>query len=125
MREAISTADAPGAVGPYSQAIRAGGFVFCSGQVALRPDGTLVEGDVTVQTHQIMKNIAAVLAAAGLDYCDIVKTTIFLRTMDAFKAVNEAYGSYFEAAPPARSTVAVLGLPLNVDVEIEVTALAR
>lgn len=122
-REAISTAGAPGAIGPYSQAIRASGqFLFCSGQIALTPGGELVQGDVKAQTEQCMKNIQAVLSEAGASFGHIVKTTIFLSDMGHFAAVNEVYGSYFESAPPARSTVAVAGLPKNVDVEIEVIA---
>lgn len=122
-REAISTAGAPGAIGPYSQAIKASGqFLFCSGQIALTPSGELVQGDAKVQTEQCMKNIQAVLSEAGASFAHIVKTTIFLSDMGHFAAVNEVYGSYFESAPPARSTVAVAGLPKNVDVEIEVIA---
>ncbi len=123
-REVHSTPNAPAAIGPYSQAIRAEGrFLFCSGQVALRPDGTLVEGDVREQTHQVMVNIRSVLESAGLGFTNIIKTTIFLSTMDHFATVNEVYGAFFESDPPARSTVAVAGLPKNVDVEIEVIAI--
>lgn len=122
-REPISTNAAPGAIGPYSQAIRANGsFLFCSGQIPLTADGQLVTGDIREQTHQVMKNIAAVLDAAGLTLANVVKTTILLSTMDNFQAVNEVYGSYFESEPPARSTFAAAGLPRNVDVEIEVVA---
>lgn len=122
-REPISTNAAPGAIGPYSQAIRANGsFLFCSGQIPLTADGQLVTGDIREQTHQVMKNIAAVLEAAGLTLANVVKTTILLSTMDNFQAVNEVYGSYFESEPPARSTFAAAGLPRNVDVEIEVIA---
>lgn len=90
-----------------------------SGQVALKPDGTLVEGDVREQTTQVMANMSAVLESAGLSFRNLVKTTIFLSSMDHFAAVNEVYGSVFEGEPPARSTVAVVGLPKGVDVEIE------
>jgi len=122
-REPISTPNAPGAIGPYSQAIRAtGGFVFCSGQIPLLPNGELVTGDVKEQTTQVMKNITAVLEEAGLTLANVVKTTIFLSSMSHFAAVNEVYGSYFTSEPPARSTVAVAGLPRSVDVEIEVLA---
>jgi len=122
-REALSTANAPAAIGPYSQAIRAEGrFLFCSGQIPLTPSGDLVTGDVKDQAQQCMKNVSAVLSEAGLSFSNIVKTTIFLSSMDHFAAVNEVYGSFFEGVPPARSTVAAAGLPKNVDVEIEVIA---
>lgn len=123
VRESISTANAPGAIGPYSQAIRAkGNFVFLSGQVGLTPAGEVVKGDVKLQTTQSMSNLRAVLEAAELTFANVVKTTIFLSSMDHFAAVNEAYGAYFESDPPARSTVAVAGLPRGVDVEIEMIA---
>lgn len=119
-REVHSTPNAPAAIGPYSQAVKASGsFFFMSGQVALKPDGTLVEGDVREQTTQVMANMNAVLESAGLSFRNLVKTTIFLSSMDHFAAVNEVYGSVFEGEPPARSTVAVVGLPKGVDVEIE------
>lgn len=122
-REPLSTNAAPGAIGPYSQAIKASGnFLFCSGQIPLTPDGQLVTGDVAEQTKQVMKNIEGVLTAAGLDFGNIVKTTIYLSSMSHFVTVNEIYGAYFNDEPPARSTVAVAGLPRNVDVEIEVLA---
>jgi 2-iminobutanoate/2-iminopropanoate deaminase len=123
VREPIATTDAPSAIGPYSQAIRASGnFLFCSGQVSLKPDGELVTGDVQQQAHQCLANLKAVLGAAGLTMDHIVKTTIFLSSMDHFAAVNEVYGGYFSGHPPARSTIAVAGLPKNVDVEIEAIA---
>lgn len=115
-----STDRAPAAIGPYSQAVEANGFVFCSGQIPLTPDGDLVSGDIQAQTRQVMANIDGLLGSLGLGFGDIVKTTIFLSSMDHFGAVNEIYGSHFPDAPPARSTVAVAGLPKNVDVEIEV-----
>jgi 2-iminobutanoate/2-iminopropanoate deaminase len=119
-REAISTTNAPGAIGPYSQAVKAeGSFLFLSGQIPLTPGGELVRGTIAEQTTQCMKNIEAVMEAAGLTFGNIVKTTIFLSSMDHFAAVNEVYGSFFGEAPPARSTVAVAGLPRGVDVEIE------
>jgi 2-iminobutanoate/2-iminopropanoate deaminase len=122
-REPISTVDAPAAIGPYSQAIRAEGrFLFLSGQVPLKPNGELVTGDVRAQTAQAVANVKAVLAAAGLTPDDIVKTTIFLSSMDHFGAMNEVYGAMFSGPPPARSTVAVAGLPKGADVEIEAVA---
>jgi 2-iminobutanoate/2-iminopropanoate deaminase len=123
IRETISTPSAPAAIGPYSQAIRAEGrILFLSGQIPLTPSGVVVKGDIKVQTERVMQNIKGVLDAAGLNFSNIVKTTIYLSSMDHFAAVNEVYGSYFESEPPARSTVAVAGLPRGVDVEIETTA---
>jgi len=123
-REPLSTNAAPGAIGPYSQAIRASGnLLFCSGQIPLTAGGELVGGDVKEQTHQVLKNLSAVLEAAGLTLGNVVKTTIFLSSMDHFASVNEVYGTYFTNEPPARSTVAVAGLPRNVDVEIEAIAI--
>lgn len=122
-REVHSTPNAPAAIGPYSQAIRASGrMLFMSGQIPLRPDGTLVEGDLKIQTAQVMENMRNVLESAGLTFQNVVKTTIFLSSMDHFGAVNEVYGAAFAGEPPARSTVAVAGLPKNVDVEIEAIA---
>jgi len=122
-RDVVSTDHAPGAIGPYSQAIKAtGSFLFCSGQIALTPAGGLVHGDVKDQAQQCMANIEGVLTEAGLSFANIVKTTIFLSSMDHFAATNEVYGSYFTSDPPARSTVAVAGLPRGVDIEIEVVA---
>ena len=122
-REPLSTPDAPAAIGPYSQAIRAEGrFLFLSGQVPLKPNGELVTGDIRLQTEQAVANIKAVLGAAGLTPANIVKTTIFLSSMDYFAAMNEVYGAMFATEPPARSTVAVSGLPKGADVEIEVVA---
>ena len=122
-RETHSTPNAPSAIGPYSQAVRASGsFLFCSGQISLTPEGTLVEGDVRAQTEQVMKNIGGLLESAGLGFDNIAKTTIFMSSMDNFTTVNEVYSSYVGESPPARSTVAVAGLPKNVDVEIEVVA---
>ncbi len=123
LREAISTNHAPGAIGPYSQAIRAEGrFVFLSGQIPLTPGGELVQGDIATQATQCMTNLKGVIEAAGLTMDNIVKTTIFLSSMDHFAAVNEVYGSFFGETPPARATVAVAGLPKAVDVEIEAIA---
>jgi 2-iminobutanoate/2-iminopropanoate deaminase len=122
-RETLQTENAPGAIGPYSQAVRASGnFLFCSGQIPLKLDGSLVQGSITGQTEQVMENIRGLLQAAGLDFGSVVKTTIFLSSMDHFADVNKVYGSYFPGEPPARSTVAVAGLPKGVDVEIEVIA---
>jgi 2-iminobutanoate/2-iminopropanoate deaminase len=121
----ISTNDAPAAIGPYSQAVRAGKFLFCSGQIALDPaTGLLVEGDVAAQTRRVMQNVGAVLEAAGLSFRHVVKTTVFLASMDDFATVNGIYGEFFPADPPARSTVAVAGLPRGAAVEIEVIARA-
>ncbi len=123
MLEKILTADAPAPIGPYNQAIRAGDFLFCSGQIPLDPaTGELVAGDITAQTHQVMKNVGAVLAAASATFANVVKTTIYVRDMSDFAAVNAAYGSYFNDVAPARSTVAVAGLPKDARVEIEVLA---
>jgi 2-iminobutanoate/2-iminopropanoate deaminase len=123
LREPLSTSAAPAAIGPYSQAIRAEGrFLFLSGQIPLTPSGELISGDVKDQTRQVVANISAVLAEAGVTTANIVKTTIFLSSMDHFGAVNEVYGAMFSGEPPARSTVAVAGLPKGADVEIEVVA---
>jgi 2-iminobutanoate/2-iminopropanoate deaminase len=127
--EVIQTDRGPAAIGPYSQAIKLPlgdrTLVFVAGQIALDPQtGELTGGSVAEQAHRAMKNAAAILEAAGSGLDRVVKTTIFLASMDDFAEVNEAYGSYFRAAPPARSTVAVGGLPKGVDVEIEVIAYA-
>jgi 2-iminobutanoate/2-iminopropanoate deaminase len=123
LRQVHSTPNAPGAIGPYSQAIRAEGkLLFISGQIPLRPDGSMAEGDVKVQAEQVMKNIEAVLESAGFSPKNVVKTTIFLSDMKHFAAVNEVYAKTFDSEPPARSTVAVAGLPRGVDVEIETIA---
>jgi 2-iminobutanoate/2-iminopropanoate deaminase len=126
MKDIIVTENAPRAIGPYSQAVRAGGFVFLSGQIPLDPvTGEMVEGDIRVQAARVMDNMGAVLAEAGLGFDAIVKTTIFLTNLADFAAVNEVYGSRFTAAPPARSTVEVKGLPRGALVEIEAIALSR
>lgn len=123
MKKPISTKEAPAAIGPYSQAMEVGNFLFCSGQIALDPvSGNVVGEDVKTQTEQVMKNIEAVLKAGGVGFSNVVKTTIFLADMKDFPTVNEIYGARFKETPPARSTVAVLGLPKGVKVEIEVTA---
>ena len=119
----IAADSAPAAIGPYSQAIQAGELLFCSGQIPLDPaTGELVQGDVIVQVGQVMKNISATLAAAGAGFDDVIKTTIFLVDLADFAAVNEVYGNCFTAHKPARSTVAVKGLPRGALLEIEVIA---
>jgi 2-iminobutanoate/2-iminopropanoate deaminase len=121
--DAILTDDAPAPIGPYSQAVRSGGELFCSGQIAIDPaSGNIVNGDVSKQTDQVLRNLGAVLNAGGCDYADVVKTTIFLVDMNDFSAVNAVYEKYFGAAKPARSTVAVAGLPRGVRVEIDAIA---
>ncbi len=122
----VHAPDAPAAVGPYSAAVRAGGFVFCSGQTPLDPaTGRLVEGDLAEQTRRVFANIEAVLRAAGLGLADVCKATVFLTTMDDFAAMNAVYAEVFGEHRPARSTVAVAGLPLGARVEIEVIAVDR
>ncbi|MEQ1502659.1 MAG: RidA family protein [Myxococcota bacterium] len=119
----VHTADAPGAIGPYSQAIVAGGFVFCSGQVALDPaTGQVIDGDVAAQTRRVLQNLTAVLGAAGCSLSQVVKTTVFLKSMDDFAAMNAVYTELFGEARPARSTVEVSRLPRDVRVEIEAIA---
>ena len=125
MRDVISTQNAPRAIGPYSQAIRANGFVFVSGQVAFDPkSGYLVEGGVIQQTVRVLENLKAVLEAAGTSMENVVKTTVYLKSMEDFGKMNEIYGRYFPANPPARSTVEVARLPRDVRVEIDVIAVA-
>ncbi|HXT87112.1 MAG TPA: RidA family protein [Verrucomicrobiae bacterium] len=125
MKDVISTAHGPKAIGPYSQAIRANGFIFISGQVAFDPStGNLLEGDIAAQTDRVMKNLKAIVEAAGSTLDKVVKTTVFLKDMNEFTKMNEVYGKYFAAAPPARATVEVARLPRDVRVEIELIALA-
>jgi 2-iminobutanoate/2-iminopropanoate deaminase len=125
MREVIATNDGPKAIGPYSQAIKANGLVFLSGQIALDPaTQQLISGDVAAQTERVLQNLAGVLKAAGSSIEQVVKTTVFLKNMSDFAAMNEVYGRYFTQAPPARSTVEVARLPKDVLVEIDVIALA-
>ena len=120
VRDAVSTDRAPKAIGPYSQAIRAGGLLFVSGQVPLDPaTGALVEGDIAAQTHRVMQNVKAVVEAAGASLDAVVKTTIYLADLGDFKTVNEVYGGYFTAPAPARATVQVARLPLDARVEID------
>src|SRR3954468_13404091 len=125
MKKIISTSDAPAAVGPYSQAVRVGDTVYCAGQIPLDPkSGEIVTGGIDVQTRRVLDNVTAVLKAEGLNFSNIVKTTIFLMDLGDFQKVNEVYGSYFDQTPPARSTVQVAGLPKGAGVEIEVIAVA-
>ncbi|HNJ95768.1 MAG TPA: RidA family protein [Ferruginibacter sp.] len=123
MKQIINTPDAPAPIGPYNQAVISGNMLFISGQIALIP-GTpdLSNADTASETHQVMKNLQAILKAAGMDFSHVLKTTIFLSDMSLFAAVNEVYGSYFSADFPARETVAVKGLPKNVNVEISMIA---
>jgi len=123
MKIAIKSELAPNPVGPYSQAIQQGPFLFCSGQVSIDPKtNEVLKGSVKEQTQLVMKNIKAVLNAGGVDFSNIVKTTIFLTDMNDFAQVNEVYATFFKEPFPARSTVAVVGLPKGVNVEIEVLA---
>ena len=124
MRQVISTDKSPAAIGPYSQAVSAGGLLFCSGQIPLNPeDGKRVgDGDVEAETRQVMKNLSAVLEAGGCTFADVVKTTIFLADMGDFAKVNALYAEHFAENPPARATVQVAGLPLGVQVEIDAIA---
>jgi 2-iminobutanoate/2-iminopropanoate deaminase len=125
MRDVIATKEGPQAIGPYSQAIRANGFVFVSGQVAIDPaTQQVVEGDVAVQTERALKNLSAILKAAGSGLEKVVRSTVFLKNMSDFTAMNEVYGRYFSSSPHARSTVEVARLPKDVLVEIDVIALA-
>jgi 2-iminobutanoate/2-iminopropanoate deaminase len=122
-RKIVHTLYAPEPIGPYSQAIKSGKELFCSGQIAIDPaTGNVIEGDITAQTAQVMKNLQAVLEAAGYESDDVVKTTIFLLDMNDFAAVNAEYAKVFDANKPARSTVAVSGLPRGVRVEIDAIA---
>ena len=124
MREIIATPDAPQAIGPYSQAVRANGLVFVSGQVAIDPaTQQVIEGDVAAQTERVMKNLSAILEAAGSRLDLVLRSTVFLKSMNDFAAMNAVYGKYFSSAPPARSTVEVSRLPKDVLVEIDVIAL--
>ena len=122
MKTIISSNKAPQAVGPYSQGVKAGNMIFLAGQIALSPEGKLVEGDVQVQAHQVFANIKALLAQAGATFENVVKATMFLDDMNDFKQANEIYAEYFISNYPARSTVEVARLPLDVKVEIEVIA---
>ena len=123
MKKIISTSDAPAAIGPYSQAIRAGSTIYCSGQIPLDPKTVqIISGGIDAQTRRVLDNITALLKAEGLGFGNIVKTTIFLTNLGDFQTVNEVYGSYFKNQPPARSTVQVSALPKGANIEIEVIA---
>ena len=125
MREVISTKDAPQAIGPYSQAIKANGFILTSGQIAIDPaTQQVITGDVAAQTDRVLRNLSEILEAAGSGLGKVVRCTVFLKNMSDFAAMNAVYGKYFSSAPPARSTVEVARLPKDVLVEIDVIALA-
>jgi 2-iminobutanoate/2-iminopropanoate deaminase len=125
MREIISTKDAPQAIGPYSQAIKANGFVFVSGQIAIDPaTQQITPGDVAAQTDRVLRNLSEILEASGSGLGKVVRSTVFLKNMNDFGTMNTVYGKYFRATPPARSTVEVARLPKDVLVEIDVIALA-
>ena len=126
MFEPVTTQQAPGAIGPYSQAIRAGDFVFLSGQIPLDPaTGQLIAGGIAEQTHQVLKNLGAVLTAAGASYSKVVKTTVYLADMAEFSAMNDIYATYFQSPAPARATVQAARLPRDVRVEIDCIAYLR
>lgn len=121
--EPVATAGAPGVIGPYSQAIKAGGFLFASGQIPLDPTtGTLTQGGITAQAHQVLENLGAVLKEAGVSFDRVVKTTVYLANMADFPAVNDVYATYFPAPAPARATIQAAGLPRNVLIEIDLVA---
>ena len=123
MKQAVSSPDAPKAIGPYSQAVRAGQLLFVSGQVPLDPaTGQIIDGDIAAQTRRVFANLAAVLAAGGRSFADVVRTTVFLADMNDFAAVNEVYGQYFLEPYPARATVQVARLPKDARVEIDLIA---
>lgn len=122
-KKVIRTANAPAPIGPYNQAIQYGDMLFVSGQIAINPaTGELVQDDIQAETKMVMENLKAVLTEAGMDFSNVLKSTIFLMDMGQFAQVNEVYGSYFTANPPARETVQVAGLPKGVNVEISVVA---
>jgi 2-iminobutanoate/2-iminopropanoate deaminase len=124
-REVIATKDAPQAIGPYSQAIKAAGLVFVSGQVAIDPaTGNVISGGIAEQTERVLKNLQAILQAAGTGLEKVVKTTVYLKNMSEFAAMNEVYARFWKSSPPARATVEVARLPKDVLVEIDVIALA-
>ena len=123
MREAVRTDKAPAAIGPYSQAVRLGNLLFCSGQIPLDPaTGQLVTGDIAAQTRQVFANLGAVLAAAGASFDQVARTTVYLADMTDFAAMNDVYGAFFRDPAPARSTIQAAGLPKNARVEIDVIA---
>ena len=124
MKTIVNTTNAPAPIGPYSQAVKAGNFLFVSGQIPANPaTGEIVSDNIKAEAKQVMENIKAILTEAGIGFGNVVKTTIFLKDMQDFAQVNEVYGSYFTEAFPARETVQVAGLPKNVNVEISVTAI--
>jgi len=123
MRQAVSTSQAPEAIGPYSQGVRMGNLLFLSGQIPLDPaTGALVEGDIATQTRRIFRNLGAVLEAAGASFANVARTTVYLADMADFAAMNEVYATFFDSPAPARSTVQAAGLPKNARVEIDVIA---
>ena len=123
MRQAVTTASAPNAIGPYSQAVKAGNLLFVSGQIPIDPvTGELLQGDVAVQTHRVMQNLSEILKAAGSSLDAVVRTTVYLADMNEFAAMNEVYGTYFSAPAPARATVQVARLPRDAKVEIDAIA---
>jgi 2-iminobutanoate/2-iminopropanoate deaminase len=125
MREIIETKGAPAPIGPYSQAIRANGFLFVSGQIPIQPEtGALIQGDIAIQTRQVMQNLSAILEAAGSSLQKVVKTTIYLTNLDDFSRLNQVYAEYFGEVKPARATVQVARLPREVLLEIEAVAVA-
>ena len=126
IKQIINTQKAPAPIGPYNQAVKAGKLLFISGQIALKAEsGELANADIIEETHQVMKNLKAILSEAGIDFNSVVKTTIFLSDMELFGQVNEIYGKYFDGDFPARETVAVKGLPKNVNVEISMIAITK
>ena len=123
MRQAVSTAGAPAAIGPYSQAVRAGSLLFVSGQIGLDPEtGLMVAGDVAVQTHRVFRNLSAILAAAGSSLDQVVRTTVYLADLNDFAAMNDVYGTYFTQPAPARATIQAARLPRDARVEIDLIA---
>jgi 2-iminobutanoate/2-iminopropanoate deaminase len=123
MKKVISTVNAPAAIGPYSQAIEVGNLVFISGQIPIVPEtGKILDGDIRIQTEQVMKNIGAILNAAGLEFANVVKCTCFLADIGDFKEMNEIYGGYFTSEPPARAAFQVAKLPLGAKIEIDAIA---
>lgn len=125
MKKAVSTAKAPAAIGPYSQGVSAGGWVFVSGQIPLGPDGKTIEGGIEAQTERCILNIAAVLEAEGLGLADVVKTTVYMTDLSRFPAMNEVYARHFKAPYPARATIQAAALPRGVSVEIEGIAVRK
>ncbi len=122
-KQTINTSNAPAPIGPYSQAVKAGGFLYISGQIALNPaTSELITGTITEEAEQVMNNLKAILESAGLGFSNVIKTTIFLSDMELFANVNEVYGKFFDTDYPARETIAVKGLPKNVNVEISMIA---